>query len=109
MRPTTAAPVPGGRARRPGAATAATRAPTRRHRSGPDQRAPRRFRDGPAPGSGGHMTTRTRVTVPLARDEGERRWGELDHEELGDAAVTFKEAPGDRGTEIHVDVGTPKG
>jgi hypothetical protein len=44
------------------------------------------------------MTTRTAITVNRPREEVQRRWTGGDH------PVTFKDAPGDRGTEIHVEV-----
>jgi hypothetical protein len=50
--------------------------------------------------------------VNLPREEVERRWAEQkpNFSEAGDATVTFKDAPGDRGTEIHVEVeGGPGG
>jgi uncharacterized membrane protein len=42
------------------------------------------------------------ITVLLPREDVERRWqiAAHDHEAIG--AVTFVDAPGDRGTEIHV-------
>ena len=61
------------------------------------------------------MNARTAITVNRPRDEVERLWQSAEHrpayvEEAG-AAVTFKDAPGDRGTEIHVDLesSTPGG
>jgi hypothetical protein len=47
--------------------------------------------------------------VNLPREEVERRWAEQkpNFSEAGDATVTFKDAPGDRGTEIHVETGKP--
>jgi hypothetical protein len=57
--------------------------------------------------------SRVAVTVYRPRDEVERRWQSAEHrsEYIGglDAQVTFKEAPGDRGTEIHVDLGRDAG
>ena len=51
------------------------------------------------------MSTKAAITVARPRDEVERRWREAEHEELaGGAQVTFRDAPGDRGTEIHVEV-----
>jgi uncharacterized membrane protein len=48
------------------------------------------------------------VTVHRSREEVERLWQSAEYRpayiEDSDAAVTFKEAPGDRGTEIHVDL-----
>jgi len=60
------------------------------------------------------MQTRTAITVLLPRDEVERLWRSVEHRPSylndADAAVTFREAPGDRGTEIHVDLeGTTTG
>jgi uncharacterized membrane protein len=54
------------------------------------------------------MNSRTAITVNRPRDEVERLWRSAEYRpeyiEDADAAVTFKEAPGDRGTEIHVDL-----
>ena len=44
------------------------------------------------------MSRRAAITVNRPRAEVERLW------EGGDHAATFKDAPGDRGTEIHVEV-----
>lgn len=44
------------------------------------------------------------ITVLGAREEIERRWGLASHEHDSDTTVTFKDAPGDRGTEIHVEL-----
>jgi uncharacterized membrane protein len=48
------------------------------------------------------------VTVLRPREEVQRLWQSSgyrpDYIESTDAAVTFKDAPGDRGTEIHVDL-----
>jgi len=61
------------------------------------------------------MDSRTAITVNLARDEVERLWRSAENRPAyvddADAAVTFKDAPGDRGTEIHVDLegSTPGG
>ena len=45
---------------------------------------------------------------PRPREEVERLWRSAEHRpayiDSTDAAVTFKDAPGDRGTEIHVDL-----
>ena len=52
--------------------------------------------------------SRTAVTVHRSREEVERLWQTPDHRpphiEDSGANVTFKEAPGDRGTEIHVTI-----
>jgi uncharacterized membrane protein len=61
------------------------------------------------------MNSRTAITVNRPRDEVERLWHSAEHRPAyvddADAAVTFKDAPGDRGTEIHVDLegSTPGG
>ena len=61
------------------------------------------------------MNSRTAITVNRPREEVERLWRSAEHRPAyvqdADAAVTFKEAPGDRGTEIHVDLerSTPGG
>jgi uncharacterized membrane protein len=45
------------------------------------------------------------ITVLLPREDVERRWQLLEHGNDAIGTVTFKDAPGDRGTEIHVDQG----
>jgi uncharacterized membrane protein len=54
------------------------------------------------------MSRRASVTVLGSPEEVRRRWQEdglrPDYIESHDAAVSFKPAPGDRGTEIHVDL-----
>ena len=54
------------------------------------------------------MSSRTEITVNRPRDEVEHLWRSAEHRPAyvddADAAVTFKKAPGDRGTEIHVDL-----
>jgi uncharacterized membrane protein len=56
------------------------------------------------------MDSRTAITVNRPREEVERLWRSSEHRppyiDGADAAVTFKDAPGDRGTEIHVDLET---
>jgi len=56
---------------------------------------------------------RTAITVNKPRDEVQRLWltPERRPEHIADsgATVTFKDAPGDRGTEIHVDLGDEGG
>jgi len=59
------------------------------------------------------MNTQAAVTVLRDRDEVKRLWDSPEHpaghvRELG-AAVTFKDAPGGRGTEIRVDLGPKRG
>ena len=48
------------------------------------------------------------VTVHRSREDVQRMWESSEHRpeyvQGTDAAVTFKDAPGDRGTEIHVDL-----
>jgi uncharacterized membrane protein len=55
------------------------------------------------------MNNRTAITVLRDRAELQRLWSEPEtrpeHTANLDATVTFKEAPGDRGTEIHVELG----
>jgi uncharacterized membrane protein len=50
------------------------------------------------------MSSRTAITINRPRDEVERLWRSGEHAPVDAAAVTFKDAPGDRGTEIHVDL-----
>jgi uncharacterized membrane protein len=61
------------------------------------------------------MSAHAAVTILKPRDEVERMWNDPatrpDYIDGADAAVTFKEAPGDRGTELHVELerSTPGG
>ena len=61
------------------------------------------------------MNSRTAITVNRPREEVQRLWRSAQNRPAyiddADAAVTFKKAPGDRGTEIHVDLegSTPGG
>jgi uncharacterized membrane protein len=54
------------------------------------------------------MNSRTAITVNRPPDEVERLWRSAEYRpeyiDDADAAVVFKPAPGDRGTEIHVDL-----
>ena len=54
------------------------------------------------------MSARATITVLGSPEELKRLWQESDYRpdyiEDGEAAVSFKDAPGDRGTEIHVDL-----
>lgn len=52
------------------------------------------------------MRSHASITVYRPRDEVERLWRDpaLKPEHINDIAVTFRTAPGDRGTEIRVDV-----
>jgi uncharacterized membrane protein len=57
---------------------------------------------------GAHMTRKAAISVHRSRDEVQRLWQSSDYRpeyiEGADAAVEFRDAPGDRGTEIHVDL-----
>jgi uncharacterized membrane protein len=59
------------------------------------------------------MNTKAAITVHRSRDEVERLWSSPEYraEHIADlgAPVTFKAAPGDRGTEIHVDLAGANG
>jgi hypothetical protein len=61
------------------------------------------------------MASKAAVTVLGPPEEVQRRWNEAglrpEYIDSTDAAVSFKRAPGDRGTEIHVDLerGVPGG
>ena len=44
------------------------------------------------------------ITVLLPREDVERRWQLADHSGDAIGTVTFKDAPGDRGTEIQVEI-----
>ncbi len=54
------------------------------------------------------MRQKAAITVNRPREDVERLWRSSEHRpkyiEASDAAVTFRDAPGDRGTEIHVDL-----
>jgi hypothetical protein len=50
------------------------------------------------------MSTKVAITVLGAPDEVERRWGQEQRSVPDDAQVRFRPAPGDRGTEIHVEL-----
>ena len=55
------------------------------------------------------MSGKAAVTVLCSREEVQRLWQSSEYRpeyiDGADAAVTFTDAPGDRGTEIHVDLG----
>jgi uncharacterized membrane protein len=53
------------------------------------------------------MSDKTAITIYLPREEVERRWASSSPQIDGE--VTFKDAPGDRGTEIHVTLGSGGG
>ncbi|MEA2427654.1 MAG: hypothetical protein QOF37_1282 [Thermoleophilaceae bacterium] len=44
------------------------------------------------------------ITVLRPREEVERLWNGAEHDDAAIATVTFSDAPGDRGTEIHVEL-----
>src|SRR5918997_1947718 len=48
------------------------------------------------------MSQTATITIHLPREDVERLWHE--RRPAGDAPVEFRDAPGDRGTEIHVEV-----
>jgi uncharacterized membrane protein len=54
------------------------------------------------------MRAKAAITVLRSREEVQRLWQSSEHRpgsiDGADAAVTFVDAPGDRGTEIHVDL-----
>ena len=54
------------------------------------------------------MTTKAAITVYRSREEVERLWKSSEYRpgyiDAADAAVRFADAPGDRGTEIHIDL-----
>jgi uncharacterized membrane protein len=56
------------------------------------------------------MKSRTAITIAKPRDDVERLWHSAEHGPTyvrqTDATVRFKDAPGDRGTEIHVELGS---
>jgi len=54
------------------------------------------------------MSDHAAITVHRAREEVERLWRESQHSLAGHATVSFADAPGDRGTEIHVEL-SPSG
>jgi hypothetical protein len=49
------------------------------------------------------MRAKAATTVLGARDAVQRAWEASDHR-LGDATATYSDAPGDRGTEIHLEL-----
>jgi hypothetical protein len=51
------------------------------------------------------MTSRTAITVNRPREALQREWRDPEWVRELDARVTFRDAPGDRGTEIHVELG----
>jgi uncharacterized membrane protein len=54
------------------------------------------------------VSSKASITVLGTREEVQRRWQDDDYRpeyiDSADAAVAFSKAPGDRGTEIHVDL-----
>jgi uncharacterized membrane protein len=53
------------------------------------------------------MSDKTAITINRPREEVERRWMASAPRSAGD--ITFRDAPGDRGTEIHVALGSGGG
>ena len=51
------------------------------------------------------MSSKAAITVRRPRDEVQRLWSDSAHRPQDLESVLFKDAPGDRGTEIHIDVG----
>jgi hypothetical protein len=51
------------------------------------------------------MTNRTSITIDRPREEVQSLWGDPDWARDAQAEVTYRDAPGDRGTEIHVELG----
>jgi uncharacterized membrane protein len=53
------------------------------------------------------MSSKASVTVLGSPEEVQRRWQEEEHPNADshDAAVSFRPAPGDRGTEVHLELG----
>jgi uncharacterized membrane protein len=56
-----------------------------------------------APGGHPEMSTKAAITVSRPREEVQRLWEASEHPDAV-ASVRFVDAPGDRGTEIHVDL-----
>jgi hypothetical protein len=54
------------------------------------------------PGSSYRVTETATITINRPREEVERRWRGESHLDGVEASVSFADAPGDRGTEIHV-------
>ena len=54
------------------------------------------------------MSSKASITILGTREEVQRRWQDDEYRpeyiDSADAAVSFSKAPGDRGTEIHVDL-----
>ncbi|MCW3009425.1 MAG: cyclase/dehydrase [Solirubrobacterales bacterium] len=52
------------------------------------------------------MSSKAAITVQRPREEAQRLWRSAEHrlDYLADAEISFVDAPGDRGTEIHVDL-----
>jgi uncharacterized membrane protein len=59
------------------------------------------------------MSQKAAITVNRPREDVERLWRSSEYRpeyiEASDARVTFIDAPGDRGTEIHVELGRTRG
>jgi uncharacterized membrane protein len=50
------------------------------------------------------MGRKAAITVHRSREEVQQRWSSSPHAEQVNGTVTYKDAPGDRGTEIYVEV-----
>ena len=50
------------------------------------------------------MSQKAAITVQRSREEVERLWSGAAHPTADEGLVIFKDAPGDRGTEIHVEL-----
>jgi hypothetical protein len=51
------------------------------------------------------MSSKAAITVNRPRDEVQRLWNSSEHRPQDLESLVFKDAPGDRGTELHIDVG----
>jgi hypothetical protein len=51
------------------------------------------------------MNSKAAITVRRSRDEIQQLWSSSEHRPQSLESVVFKDAPGDRGTEIHIEVG----
>jgi uncharacterized membrane protein len=64
-----------------------------------------------AAGQSGPMSRNAAITINRPREQVEHLWDSSEyrpeHIQAADARVTFKDAPGNRGTEIHVDLERP--
>jgi hypothetical protein len=63
-----------------------------------------RFTSDPEVTKGEQKPARAAVTIGRSRDEVEGRWQLFREDVAWDGVVSFKDAPGDRGTEVHAEV-----